>query len=57
MCNHDYTKDDNTLICLPLLKMVYPIKYQFRCIECGQKFCVDRSEIKDLSKFLHMFFN
>ena len=56
MCNHDYTKDDNTLVCLPLLKMVYPIKYQFRCIECGQKFCVDRSEIKDLSKFLHMFF-
>lgn len=56
MCNHDYTNDNHTLVCLPLLRMVYPMKYQLQCTECKQKFFIEQSQIKDLKKFLHMFF-
>ena len=56
MCNHDYTKDNHTLVCLPLLRMVHPMKYQLQCTECHKRFCIEQSQIKDFKKFLHMFF-
>lgn len=56
MCNHDYTDNNNTLIGIPKMKMVTPMKYYLQCKECGKIFTINASEIKDKKGFLCKFF-
>jgi hypothetical protein len=56
MCNHDYVSDDNTLIGIPSLKMVYPPTYYLKCKECGTVITINHSDIKDIKGFLQCFF-
>ena len=56
MCNHDYTGNNNTLIGIPKMKMVTPMKYYLQCKECGEIFTINASEIEDKKGFLCKFF-
>lgn len=56
MCNHDYTDNNNTLIGIPKMKMVTPMKYYLQCKECEKIFTINASEIEDKKGFLCKFF-
>ena len=56
MCNHSRFSENTTLVGIPKLKMVFPMKYQLRCKECGKIFTVDDSKIDDKKGFLCRFF-
>ena len=56
MCNHDYTDNNDTLIGVPKMKMVTPMKYYLQCKECGKIFTINASEIEDKKRFLCKFF-
>lgn len=56
MCNHDYTNSNNTLVGIPKLKMVTPMKYYLKCKECGEVFIINTTEIEDKKRFLYRFF-
>ena len=56
MCNHDYTDNNNTLIGIPKMKMVTPMKYYLQCKECKKIFTINASEIEDKKGFLCKFF-
>ena len=56
MCNHNYKDINNTLVGIPKLKMVTPMKYCLQCKQCGEILTVSQDNINDIQDFLRTFF-